>query len=337
MTIGLGFIGVGNHGRHHLHEFSRLSGATPRLVCDLNPAHVAAARRDFPNIQAVDAATLVASPNIEAVVICTPAESHRALVELALTHGRHVLVEKPLAHNPADAHAIAALAAAHPDRIVMVGHCERFNRAYLDARRAVETGEVGTPRFIAASRLSPLHLNNREWQLGPLDTAVHDIDLILWLMGDRPVSVTARAAERTSGTGWDHVTYDIRFANGALAQGHIGWVDFRDSYPLSQNAHPRLFLDGTSGSLTVNLWQRPVAVHNSQNNRYFWPDEVVIGYGDYPTVVTAADAAFLHAIATGAPSPMPATAAASALEVAHAAWQSAREDGRSILLSPAIP
>lgn len=332
MTIGLGFIGVGNHGRHHLHEFSRLSGCTPRLVCDLEPKHVALAQRDFPGVDAADAAILASDPQIDAVVICTPAESHRALVELALRHGKHVLVEKPLAHEPADARAIADLAAAHPDRVVMVGHCERFDRAYLDARRAVDDGEVGTPRFISASRLSPLHLNSREWHLGPLDTAVHDIDLMLWLMGDRPVSVSARAAERTAGAGWDHVSYDIRFAHGALAQGHIGWVDFRDSYPLAQNAHPRLFLDGTGGSLTVNLWSRPVAVHNNTANRYFWPDDVLIGYGGYGTVITATDAAFLKAIATGGPSPMPAADAAAALEVAHAAWQSARSDGRPISL-----
>lgn len=332
MTIGLGFIGVGNHGRHHLHEFSRLPGCTPRLVCDLEPKHVALAQRDFPGVGAADAASLAADPQIDAVVICTPAESHRALVELALKHGKHVLVEKPLAHEPADARAIANLAAAHPERIVMVGHCERFDRAYLDARRAVDAGEVGTPRFISASRLSPLHLNSRDWHLGPLDTAVHDIDLMLWLMGDRPVSVSARAVERTAGAGWDHVSYDIRFANGALAQGHIGWIDFKSSYPLAQNAHPRLFLDGTGGSLTVNLWSRPVAVHNSAANRYFWPDDVLLGYGDYGTVLTATDAAFLRAIATGGPSPMPAAEAAAALEVAHAAWQSARADGRIISL-----
>lgn len=332
MTIGLGFIGVGNHGRHHLQEFSRLPGCHPRLVCDLEAKHVALAQRDFPGVVAVESATLCASPEVAAVVICTPAESHRALVELALMHGKHVLVEKPLANDPADARAIAASAAAHPDRVVMVGHCERFDRAYLDARRAVDDGEVGTPRFISASRLSPLHLNSRSWHLGPLDTAVHDIDLMLWLMGDRPVSVSARAVERTAGTGWDHVSYDIRFAGGTLAQGHIGWVDFKSSYPLAQNAHPRLFLDGTGGSLTVDLWSRPVAVHNSAANRYFWPDDVILGYGGYGTVISATDAAFLQAIATGGPSPMPAAAAALALEVAHAAWQSARADGRLVVL-----
>lgn len=332
MSIGLGFIGVGNHGRHHLQEFSRLPGGKPLLVCDLEPQHVALAVRDFPGVGAADATTLVSSPQIDAVVICTPAESHQALVELALAHGKHVLVEKPLAHEPAAARAIARLAAGHPNQVVMVGHCERFDRAYLDARRAVDDGEVGTPRFISASRLSPLHLNNRAWRLGPLDTAVHDIDLILWLMGDQPVSVSARAVARGAGGDWDHVSYDIRFANGALAQGHIGWVDFRTSYPLAHNAHPRLFLDGTGGSLTVNLWARPVAVHNSTANRYFWPDDVVIGYGDYATVVTTTDAAFLQAIATGGPSPIPPADAAAALEVAHAAWQSARADGRTFAL-----
>lgn len=335
MTIGLGFIGVGNHGRHHLHEFSRLTDCTPRLVCDLSAEHIALAKNDFPGLASADAATLVASEEIDAVVICTPAESHRELVELALNHHKHVLIEKPLAHDPVDARAISALAEKHTDKIVMVGHCERYDRAYLDVRRAVDDGEVGTPRFISASRLSPLHLNNREWLLGPLDTAVHDIDLMLWLMGDRPITVAARAAERSTGKGWDHVCYDIRFANGALAQGHIGWVDFRDSYPLSQNAHPRLFLDGTGGSLTVNLWSRPVAVHNSEANRYFWPDDVVSGYGDYGTVVTATDAAFLNAIKTGGPSPITTADAAAALEVAHAAYQSASHDGAIITLNSA--
>lgn len=332
MTIGLGFIGVGNHGRHHLHEFSRLPGATLRLVCDINPEHVEAARRDFPQVAVSDAERLVADPTIDAVVICTPAESHRELAGMTLAHHKHVLIEKPLAADPADARAIADLAAAHPGQIIMVGHCERFDRAYLDARRAVTDGEVGTPRFIAASRLSPLHLNQREWRLGPLDTAVHDIDLILWLMGDRPVEVAARAAERRKDGGWDHVTYDIRFADGGLAQGHIGWVDFGSSYPLRQNAHPRLFLDGTGGSLSLDLWHRPVAVHNRSNDRYFWPDDVIIGYGDYPTVVTAADEAFLKAIVNGGPSPMPASEAAAALEVAHAAWRSARDGGRPVHL-----
>jgi predicted dehydrogenase len=332
MTLGLGFIGVGNHGRHHIQEFRRLPGCQPRLVADLNASHLAQTLRDFPGVAAATAEEMVATAGIDAVVICTPAETHRALVELALTHGKHVLVEKPLAHEPADARAIANLADAHPQQIVMVDHCERFDRAYLDARRAVDEGEIGTPRFVSASRLSPLHLNNRAWRLGPLDTAVHDIDLMLWLMGDRPVSVSARAAARRASDGWDHVSYDIRFADGGLAQGHIGWVDFRSSYPLAGNAHPRLFLDGTGGSLTVNLWQRPVAVHNSSANRYFWADDVVIGYGDYPTVVTAADSAFLNAIAQGGPSPMPAPAAALALEVAHAAWQSASANGHVVEL-----
>jgi len=83
MTIGLGFIGVGNHGRHHLHEFSRLTDCQPRLVCDLKAEHVALAQKDFPGVASADAATLVANSEIDAVVICTPAESHRALVELA--------------------------------------------------------------------------------------------------------------------------------------------------------------------------------------------------------------------------------------------------------------
>ena len=92
-------------------------------------------------------------------------------------------------------------------------------------------------------------------------------------------------------------------------------------------------ISGTGGCLNVDLWSRPVAVHNSSANRYFWPDDVVIGYGNYSTVVTAADAAFLNAIKTGGPSPMNASDAAAALEVAHATHQSASNNGALITLN----
>jgi myo-inositol 2-dehydrogenase / D-chiro-inositol 1-dehydrogenase len=333
MSIGLGFIGVGKHGRCHLREFAKLPDAALRLACDPHAANLRLALDENTALKAApDAMSLVADPSVDAVVISTPAESHLEMVELALAAGKHVLVEKPLAHEPAAARAIATAAAKHPACLVMVGHCERFNTAYRDAHHAVTSGEIGTPRFVSASRLAPLQLCDPTWHLGPLDTAVHDIDLMLWLMRDRPESVSARAVSTQPGETWSHVSYDITFANGGLAQGHIGWIDLGRSYPMHSNAHPRLFLDGTQGCLSLDLWQRPVTVHNRAQDTYFYADNVILGYGDYPTLLTAQNAAFLKAIATDSPSPMPADDAALALEVAFAAWQSARNHGMPVPL-----
>jgi myo-inositol 2-dehydrogenase / D-chiro-inositol 1-dehydrogenase len=240
-----------------------------------------------------------------------------------------------MAHTPEDALAIAQAAEAHPHLVCLVGHCERFNRAYLDARRAVDEGRVGTPRFAWASRLSPLHLNDPVWQLGTLDTAVHDIDVLLWLVGDRPVAVAAQGTTVNPELPIpDQVTYQIRFASGALAQGHIGWVPFSGGYPMRGNAHPRLFLAGTGGTLSLDLWQRPVAVDSQASGAYFWPDDVLVGYGEYFTEVTAQDYAFLQAISTGRPLPIRPREAWQAVQVAHAAHESlTRHNGLPVPLS----
>ncbi len=321
MSIGIGFIGVGNHGRHHLREFSRLLGAHLIAVFDTEQERAQQAARDFPPVRAVRTLEdLLSDLDIRAVVIATPAETHAALTIAALESGRDVLLEKPLADTPESARRILEASAAHPDAVLMVGHCERFNSAYVDARKAVADGRIGIPRFGWASRLSPLHLNDPAWPLGTLDTAVHDIDLLLWLIPDRPVAVSAQGTTvHPELTIADQVTYQIFFESGALAQGHIGWVPFSGSYPLAGNAHPRLFLAGTDGTLSVDLWQRPDAVHTHSTGSYFWPDDVLVGYGDSFTEVTAQDYAFLQAVSARTPAPVPALAAYDALRVAHAA------------------
>jgi myo-inositol 2-dehydrogenase/D-chiro-inositol 1-dehydrogenase len=335
MSVGLGFIGAGTHARHHMKEFAHRLPARLVAAYDIDPSRVDEAIREFPGLRSADSlGALLSDPEVEAVIIATPAETHRELVVAALEAGKDALLEKPLAHTAGEARAIVEAAERHPERILMIGHCERFNRAYIDARKAIDDGHVGTPRFAAATRITPMKLNDPTWALGALDTAVHDVDLLLWLLGDRPVSVAAQGTTLQAGLSIpDQVTYQIRFANGALAQGHIGWIPFSGGYPLSGNAHPRLFLAGTAGILSLDLWQRPVAVHCHETGAYFWADDVLVGYGDYFTEVTAQDHAFLKAVETRGPVQMTAREAYQALRVTYAAHESlTRHDGAFVSL-----
>ena len=337
--LGISFLGAGNHGRHHMGEFARLLGTRLVSVYDPLPDSIASACRDFPPLQAAGClAEVLNNPEVDAVVIATPAETHLELILAALGAKKHVLLEKPVAHTPEAAHAIWEAAKASPDCVVLVGHCERFNPSYRDVSKAVRDGHVGTPRFISASRISPLRLNDPAWKLGVLDTAVHDIDIMLWLMNDLPVAVAAQGTTATPQlTIADNVAYQIRFANGGLAQGHISWIPFSDYYPMNGNAHPRLFLVGTEGSISLDLWTRPVAVQSHKTNNYFWPDSVLTGYADYFTEVTAQDYAFVCAIRErdtrtigGGATP---EAAYNALRVAGAAHESLQNNGGFVTLS----
>lgn len=304
-----------------MQQFARLMNARLAAVFDINAGSAEEAVRTFPALRRADSLEdLLADPNLHAVVIATPAESHKEIAVAALEAGKDVLLEKPMAHTSEDALAVVEAAEARPERILMVGHCERFNRAYIDAKKAVEDGHVGTPRFISAARLTQIRLGDPSWKLGVLDTAVHDIDIILWLMQTRPIRVAAQGT--TVRRDWpiaDHVIYQIQFEGGALAQGHIAWIPFSGGYPMHDNAQPRLFLAGTAGILSLDLWKRPVAVHSHETGAYFWPDDVLIGYGDYFTEVTAQNYAFLQAVSTRVPPSQHPREAYEALRVAHAA------------------
>jgi len=323
MRTGIGFIGAGNHALHHMKEFARLGQVDAVSVFDTMPERAQAAANRYPSMEAASSLDeLLNRADVHAVVIATPAETHLEITEKALRAGKHILLEKPMAHTPDDAQHIVDLCDEHPELLVLVGHVERYNRAYMDARKAIDDNELGVPKFISASRITPLHLNNAEWKLGNFDTAVHDIDLMMWLMGDEPVSVSAQATKVNPNYPIkDHATYQITFANGGLAQGHIGWIDFKGGYPMPNNAHPRMFIAGSHGSLHIDLWRRTTAINNQATGAYFYADDVLLGYADYFTEVTAQLFGFIQAIAGNQTLPITPREACRAVRVSHAAYQ----------------
>jgi predicted dehydrogenase len=168
-------------------------------------------------------------------------------------------LEKPLAGTLEDAQAIVDTAGVS-DRCVQVGFCERFNPQYVEAKRAVLEGALGSARCIYSSRIAPHSLSDPSWELGVLDTAVHNFDLILWLLGGVPVKVQSRGVQLYAESAIPHTaTTILQFADGALATDQITWL--RDSlHPPSQCARSRMLILGSKGSFEIDLSQRPSAV-----------------------------------------------------------------------------
>lgn len=115
----------------------------------------------------------------DAVDIVTNTPSHFDIASKALAAGRHVFIEKPVTATPEEAHALADLS-RRTDRMVQVGHVERFNPAYLAVK-----DRIGRPLFIEGHRLSPYKVRGNDISV-IMDLMIHDLDLVLKLMG-RPV------------------------------------------------------------------------------------------------------------------------------------------------------
>ena len=177
--LRVGVVGAGVMGRRHLAALSHCATAEVVGVVDHHPE----SSSDVAVFEDI-ASLLTLTP--EAVIVATPASTHRPVAERCLAAGAHVLVEKPLATSSADARAIRD-EGRRTGRLVAVGHVERFSAAGASLRRAIREMQATT---IATVRTGPRP--DRVRDVGALlDLAVHDIDLVRWATGRDYVDVKA--------------------------------------------------------------------------------------------------------------------------------------------------
>jgi predicted dehydrogenase len=325
----LALCGLGRIGTVHLDNLRELRGCRITGLFDVRP-EVAAQQSSRSGIPAYTTlAALLADPVAQAVVIATPTDSHREIVVAALAAGKHVFVEKPLAGTLEDARAIAE-AARRSDRCVQVGFCERFNPQYLEARRAVREGRLGEIRAVHTSRIAPYADSDPQWELGVLDTAVHNLDLILWLVGRAPRSVACHGVRVYADSAIPHsVTTLVRFEGEALASDHIAWVK-ESAHPLGHCARSRMTLIGDEGVFDIDLAGRPASLLTAASYRLC--DTVIIGGPGYYGCLKLQFEGFLRSIEEGAPVLAPVEDALLVERVALAA-RDALQSGAEVRLT----
>lgn len=162
--------------------------------------------------------------DLDAVVVCTPPETHHDIVVDCLEHGLNVLVEKPLTTNTADALHLAEVAESM-NRTLMVGHIGAYNPAVNALKQMIEAGELGDIRYIDAVRvgLGLFHPRlNVIWDLAP-----HDISILLHLLGEQPVSVSTRGLASVQESVEDVAYMTLSFPSGIFAHSRMSWLDPR--------------------------------------------------------------------------------------------------------------
>jgi myo-inositol 2-dehydrogenase/D-chiro-inositol 1-dehydrogenase len=318
-SMGIAVCGLGNIGSVHAESLASLRGCHISGVYDID-RDVTRRCADARNVRPYSTFDqLLADRDVRAVVLATPAEFHRDGVLAALEAGKHVFVEKPLTVSMSDARVIASAVQQSP-LIVQVGFCERFNPQFIEARRCVS--KLGRIQSVHTSRIGPLEFSDPAWELGALDTAVHNFDLILWLTGQRPVAVTAFAAHVYSEIKIPTaVTTVIRFEGGMIANDQINWVRTA-AHPVSQCALARMTLFGDAGVFDVDLASRPSSLLTA--HEFSRPDTISLGGPEYFGSLKLQFDAFVRAIESGGPSPVPVSDAVRVESLAIAAQESLR-------------
>ena len=175
-------VGAGALGFHHVRILREMEGATFVGFHDARPERADQVSKELGVRAFADVASLI--DECEALTIVVPTPFHHEVAREALERGRHLLIEKPLTRTLAEADELLAIA-KRTGALIQTGHVERFNRAIRGALAYVDR-----PRFIESDRLAPFSPRGADVAV-VLDLMIHDIDLILTLVGEHVDQVHA--------------------------------------------------------------------------------------------------------------------------------------------------
>lgn len=256
--VRMGVIGTGMMGQRHCRIYSNLRRTQLVGIYDtkLETGRRVAQQYDVPFYEQLDELL----PHVDAVSLVTPTPYHFDLAMRCLAQGVHVLVEKPITETLAQAETLTQTAEAS-DLIVQVGHIERFNPTYSELKNVLEDM---TPLAVNLRRLSPYEGSNTDVDV-VLDLMIHDLDLILDLMKQEPVSINAYGLTAFSGA-IDHAVAHLGFESGPLVTVTASRVTEQKVRSLEVTAM-EAYLEGDLLNKSIQVHRRTIGEYLS-NNKY---------------------------------------------------------------------
>ena len=280
--LKIGVAGAGVMGRNHARVLADLRDVELTTIFDPDAVTAEGVAAAY-GANAVSTAEAFVAAGLDAAVIATPNRFHAELGVALLKAGVHVLVEKPIAATVEDAQAMIDAAKAN-DRVLMVGHVERFNPAVETVKRAIEGDEIISIQITRVGPFPP-----RMGEVGVvIDLAVHDIDIIRHLTGAEMTSVQSLLGH-THASREDSALLQFRMDNGVIAHITTNWVTPYKTRTLQVATKSRFVVaDLITRQVTEYFGQQPDGSYSTRMLNS-WPAEPLKKEHE----------AFVHAIRTG--------------------------------------
>jgi predicted dehydrogenase len=190
-------------------------------ACDSNPRNLEKITRQYPSIRAYsDFADLLTS-DVEAILIATPISTHYELAKRALLAGKHVFVEKPLAHTAALARELVQIAGDRK-KTLFTGHTFIYSPPVIKIKELIDGGHLGDVFYISLSRVN-LGLYQKDVDV-VWDLAVHDISILLYWLGETPVKGASFGRACVQQDKRDVAFLWFEFPSGIVASNEISWL-----------------------------------------------------------------------------------------------------------------
>lgn len=234
-------VGTGGMGGTHALNLAGDPNAEVTWLVDIDTDRAQKLAEKIGGRVTADMEEAFAADDVDVALIALPTGLHRAGVEAAAKHGKHVFCEKPIARTNEDAMAMTQ-ACADAGVMFMVGHVVRFFSEYMRAKEEIDSGALGDVSIVRGSRLNPPVMERSPWFADVeksggvvLDLMIHEIDTFRWMFGE----VERLYAHGLSFTDWhtkrDHAIASLRFRSGVIAHCEASWAHsaFRTSLEIA--------------------------------------------------------------------------------------------------------
>jgi myo-inositol 2-dehydrogenase/D-chiro-inositol 1-dehydrogenase len=250
MTLRIGLLGAGRIGKVHAAAVLANQATTLVAVADaIDAAAHALADPAGADVRTIDA--IIGADDIDAVVICTPTDTHSDLIEQAARAGKAIFCEKPI--DLSVERVVACLAVvAETKALLMVGFNRRFDPSFAEVRRRIVAGEIGEVEMVQITSRDPgpppADYITRSGGLFR-DMTIHDFDMARFILGEEPVSVSATASVLVDPEIGDLGDVDSAAVILRTASGKIAMIS--NSRRATYGYDQRLEVHGSLGMLTA--------------------------------------------------------------------------------------
>ena len=330
MTVRLGLLGAGRIGQVHARAIAAVPGAHLAAVADAVP-EAAATLRDAHGCDVRDVDAILSASDVDAVAICTPTDTHAELIERAVDAGKAVFCEKPIHLDIVRARACVAQV-ERADGTLMLGFQRRFDPDFTALKAAIDDGRIGDVEMVTLTSRDP----------GPppyayiersggifRDMTIHDFDVARWLLGEEVETVQAAVSVLTDPRIAELGDYDS--ANVILCTASGKQCTITNSRRATYGYDQRIEVLGSKGAVSArNHGQARIELADAAG--FHHPPLLDFFMTRYTAAYVNEIAAFVRAVAEGAPPPVTGRDGLRALELADAALESVRT-GRTVRLS----
>lgn len=302
--LNVAIIGYGYWGPNLARNLGHADNAELVEITDASDERLAQAEVQFPQARlSKNPLVVFNNPNIDAVVIATPAGTHFELVKAALLHDKNVCVEKPLALAVEEGEELVALAQERK-KVLMVDHTYEYHPAIRLIEGMIAEGELGRVLYATSARLN-LGIIRKDvnvlWNLAP-----HDISIILRLFAEEPNRVEASGGTFLQKGVEDVVSISLEFPSGRVAQVYVSWLSPRKTRELTIVGEKKMVVfDETLPEGRVKVYDKGV---DRQTEYESYGEYLTLRHGDIycpqvpskePLRMAVED--FIHAVQTGEP------------------------------------